>query len=637
MKRSFVIALVAIVSLVAAHRSRSDEPTAPNSIVAAVERAEKVLSRAIENYPKHRDCFSCHHHTLPLLAMREMGSAAITYDKERFAAGAEFTRLNFSRRIDKLREGRGIGGQAATVSYGLWTLDIAGVKPDDTTAAMVEFLLKTQRDDGRWAPPSNRPPLEESHITTTALAAYYMPRLCADEQRDAVEKSVLRARKWLADAPAESHEDHVFRLWALLQMEDASDAAIAKTIAEYRDELLAAQRDDGGWSQLSKMESDAYATGQAIYVLRRAGVPINSIFIKRGVEFLLRTQHDDGSWLVATRSRPVQVFFDNGDPHGKSQFISIAATSWAVAALAASIDTALKVSRDERDDRIVFSAGGNELAHFVFKDKAIPRPYLAELKSARGAQLTRNHPPREGDAQDHATFHPGLWLAFGNLGGADSWRLKAKVEVSNFVKEFGGDAVGREIGTINRYWSEDRQRVICTEVARHVWQTRPHGMLLTVDAEFSSDDADFAFGDQEEMGLGVRMHTPLTVAAGKGGRILDAAGNINEKNVWGKSSPWCDYAGPLDGRFVGVMIMSHPKNFRPPWWHVRDYGLMVANPFGKSALGHGERSSVVVKRGEKFRWRLGVLLHDHANEKEFDPEAAFIDYTQQTAIEAEHQ
>jgi N-acyl-D-amino-acid deacylase len=36
---------------------------------------------------------------------------------------------------------------------------------------------------------------------------------------------------------------------------------------------------------------------------------------------------------VQTRSRPVQVFFDNGDPGGKSQFISFLATGWATLAL----------------------------------------------------------------------------------------------------------------------------------------------------------------------------------------------------------------------------------------------------------------------------------------------------------------
>lgn len=624
------IAVVVVVATVWAASPRAVQAdglsASHDNIKAAIARARPVLSRAVENYPKHRDCFSCHHHTLPLLAMGEIRSAALQCDEPVFAGAADFTQKFFAARKEKLRNGTGIGGQAATVSYGLWTLGIAQHQPDDTTAAMVDFLLKTQRDDGRWVPQSNRPPLEESHIATTVLAAYYMPQFCNDTQSDDVSKSVLRARKWLAGAELASHEDRVFHLWGLHLLEDQTDASVGEQQTAARDALLAAQRDDGGWSQLPDMSSDAYATGQTLYVLRQAGVPKTSDCIARGIEFLLRTQHDDGSWLVETRSHPVQVFFDNGDPHGKSQFISIAATSWAVAAIAASQTPKPPphFSFDLRDDRVLIRAGEADVGTYVLRDEKISRPFFAQLKTLSGAQITRNHPPREGDATDHAEFHPGLWLAFGDFGGADNWRLNARVEHVEFVEKPSDDSMGFAVR--NRYLANDGQRVIAEEIARYTFDGDLAGWLLTCDSTFSSNDADFAFGDQEEMSLGVRMHTPLAVASGKGGRIQSAAGDRNEKNVWGKSSPWCDYAGPLDDHFVGVTLMAHPKNFRPPWWHVRDYGLMVANPFGQSALARGERSSIVVKRGEKLRLRFGVLLHDHASEKEFDPAAAYKDY-----------
>ena len=38
---------------------------------------------------------------------------------------------------------------------------------------------------------------------------------------------------------------------------------------------------------------------------------------------LLKTQRGDGSWFVKSRSKPVQVYFDNGDPHERDQFIPI--------------------------------------------------------------------------------------------------------------------------------------------------------------------------------------------------------------------------------------------------------------------------------------------------------------------------
>ena len=95
---------------------------------------------------------------------------------------------------------------------------------------------------------------------------------------------------------------------------------------------------DGGWSPQASMESDAFATGLTLYALDvGGGVPTSHEAYQRGVAYLLKTQLDDGSWHVKTRAKPVQVYFDNGDPHGKDQFISIAATSWSVAALARTI------------------------------------------------------------------------------------------------------------------------------------------------------------------------------------------------------------------------------------------------------------------------------------------------------------
>jgi hypothetical protein len=45
----------------------------------------------------------------------------------------------------------------------------------------------------------------------------------------------------------------------------------------------------------------------------------------------------DGSWLVRSRSRPFQTYFETGFPHGKDQWISSAATGWATTALALAV------------------------------------------------------------------------------------------------------------------------------------------------------------------------------------------------------------------------------------------------------------------------------------------------------------
>ncbi len=56
--------------------------------------------------------------------------------------------------------------------------------------------------------------------------------------------------------------------------------------------------------------------------------------------------------------------------------------------------------------------------------------------------------------------------------------------------------------------------------------------------------------------------------------------------------------------------MAASSNFRESWWHNRDYGVFVANPFGRAAMKQGEPSSITVKQGESFRIIFGAFVHD---------------------------
>ena len=114
----------------------------------------------------------------------------------------------------------------------------------------------------------------------------------------------------------------------------------------------------------------------------------------------------------------------------------------------------------------------------------------------------------------------------------------------------------------------------------------------------------------------MRVATDLTVT--KGGVISSSDGRKNEQQVWGRQADWCDYSGK-DG---GVMLMPDPRNFRRSWFHARDYGLLVANPFGRQAFTKGEPSQVVVKKGETLTMRYGVLIHDG----DVDHHAAYQDF-----------
>jgi hypothetical protein len=81
------------------------------------------------------------------------------------------------------------------------------------------------------------------------------------------------------------------------------------------------------------MESGAYTTGLAMIALQSAGLPVSDAAYQRGVQYLLGTQLEDGSWHVRTRAAGFQPYFDNGFPHGVDQWISAAGTSLATTAL----------------------------------------------------------------------------------------------------------------------------------------------------------------------------------------------------------------------------------------------------------------------------------------------------------------
>ncbi len=61
------------------------------------------------------------------------------------------------------------------------------------------------------------------------------------------------------------------------------------------------QNADGGWSQTREMDSDAWATGQALYALGTAGISPDDPAIQRGQTFLASTQREDGSWAMTSR------------------------------------------------------------------------------------------------------------------------------------------------------------------------------------------------------------------------------------------------------------------------------------------------------------------------------------------------
>lgn len=322
-----LLVLLAVALLPRSVGKASDELVSIAELRWAAMKGLAIVEKAARNYPKHRKCFSCHHQTLPMQAMVVARQHGLVADVELLQSQAKFTHASFSKRLERMK--RGGGFDPISVGYGLWALDLAGFNSDQTTDTMITRLLKSQRDEGSWGRGSLRPPIQQSEVTSAVLAVHYMPKFVGPSQREAVREAAARTKEWLLELEPETQEDRNSQLGGLGLLR-----ASRERIDNAKQAILDSQRKDGGWGQEGEMASDAYATGQTLFTLRRVGLPIEDAVYQRGLRFLLETQQADGSWLVESRSEPLQIFFDNGDPHGKNQFISIAATSYGTIALA---------------------------------------------------------------------------------------------------------------------------------------------------------------------------------------------------------------------------------------------------------------------------------------------------------------
>ena len=282
----------------------------------------------------------------------------------------------------------------------------------------------------------------------------------------------------------------------------------------------------------------------------------------------------------------------------------------------------------DRPDHIDIYFGDQRIATYLKSHPNLTRRALVNVTTPGGIQVTRNYPPRAPEDIDpgykaengiiHPHMHPGLWLGFGDVNGNDYWRLQAKVEFDGFVAPLKGDRNSGSFAVRNRFMSEGGSQLVCTEVTRYQFQRVAEGLLLRIDAEYKSDDADFYFGDQEESGLAVRVASPIRVQGGNG-TILNDRGEKNGAEIWGKEAKWFDYFGTTDDRQVGVMVMPNPNNPRPSWLHARDYGVIVTNPFPKQPKERREPYvKTWVKRGDTIRLSYAVLIHDSPADQPID-------------------
>lgn len=297
-----------------------------SALKMAVEKSIALLQSSGSQFSRVSGCTSCHHQYLPQMAFGIARDRGVAFDEAAAGRQRDATVMMLNRvREEAIRNRDRIPDVPVSVSYALLSLSAGHHPADEVTDAMARVVAAWQSDDGAFHPlPAMRPPIEAGPFTATALSLRALQLYGTDQS-----ERIRRASDWLRASTPRTTEERAMQLLGL---------AWAKTPASdlrgFAANLLREQRPDGGWTQLPTLETDAYATGQALVALHASGVDVASDAYRKGVAYLLRTQFPDGSWLVRSRSFPLQPLKESGFPHGKNQWISAAGTSWATMAIA---------------------------------------------------------------------------------------------------------------------------------------------------------------------------------------------------------------------------------------------------------------------------------------------------------------
>jgi ankyrin repeat protein len=306
-------------------------PQPASSTRQAIDRSLPLLDRADVSFISKAFCISCHNNSLVPMARGAARKSGIPVNEKIASSQLQIVARILDGNRERALQGVGIPGRADTAGYVLLGLAAEKYPANEITDAWARYLKNLQQTDGRWRIQAGRPPLESSDIEGTAAAMRAIQVYAPKSSRNEYRKAAQLAAHWLETAKPKTLEDRAFLLLGL-HWAGASKSVMERAAKD----LLAEQRPDGGWAQLSTLPSDAYATGQALFALSESGtLAATSPAYQRGVKFLLNSQMADGSWHVRTRTLPVQPYFDSEFPHGPDQFISAAATSWATMALAA--------------------------------------------------------------------------------------------------------------------------------------------------------------------------------------------------------------------------------------------------------------------------------------------------------------
>lgn len=327
-------------------------------------------------------------------------------------------------------------------------------------------------------------------------------------------------------------------------------------------------------------------------------------------------------------------------PRSKIAFSSFLLLAAAVVAASCAYGAGESVQLQRKATYINVIIGGKPFTSYYF-DPKVAKPYFMPLRSAQGTIITRGFPigntvpPEHQHDRSLEPHQRPMYFGHGNVDGVDFWGEALYPKWSDDTV-FGRTVLakieeakdGSDSGTIRALFHlvGPRGRILADETQAFVF--RGDQQTRTIDCEFTitaNHGSDVVMGDTKEGSFAIRLvqelHSPP-------GHMVNSAGGVGEKEIWGKRANWVDYYGKVGAEEVGVAIFDSPTSFRhPTYWHARGYGLFAVNPFGTREFTSDPNNdgSWTIQQGKSLTLRYRVLIH-HGDYKQARVAEAYQQY-----------
>jgi sugar phosphate isomerase/epimerase len=269
------------------------------------------------------------------------------------------------------------------------------------------------------------------------------------------------------------------------------------------------------------------------------------------------------------------------------------------------------VKLTQSTDKVSVEINGKLFTEYRFKEPQ--RPFFYPVIGPTGEPVMRHWPVEDSDpddARDHV-HQKSLWYTHGSVNGVDFWSDgKGRIVHDKFLEISSGPQVG--VIKSQNNWVAPDGKITLTDTRTHRFSSTPDGTMMDWEITLHASHGAVTMGDTKEGSMAIRLAPTMQLGGKVGkGHIINSEG-VTDNATWSKRADWCDYYGPVKGEIVGIAIFDHPDNPRhPTWWHVRDYGLFAANPFGihdfeKKPAGTGD---LVIPAGQSVTFKYRFYFH----------------------------